>query len=52
MLLILLPFFGSSQKSVGDLTLVYNSSITNAQDSSKKINSTTRLFFKRKFKSF
>src|SRR5664279_230978 len=44
--LIVLPFFGSSQKKVGDLTLVYNSSITNTQDSSKKINSTTSYFLK------
>ncbi len=46
MLLIWLPFFGSSQKKVGDLTLVYNSSITNTQDTSKKINSTTSYFLK------
>ena len=44
--LIVLPFFGSSQKKVGDLTLVYNSSIINTQDSSKKINSTTSYFLK------
>ena len=44
--IVLLPFFGSSQKKVGDLTLVYNSSITNTQDSSKKINSTTSYFLK------
>ena len=46
MTLILLPFFGSSQKQVGDLTLVYNSSITNTQDSTRKINSTTSFFLK------
>jgi GLPGLI family protein len=43
---ILLPFFGSSQKKVGDLTLAYNSTITNAQDTSKKISSTTSFYIK------
>ena len=43
---ILFPFLGLTQKRVGDLTLVYNSTITNAQDSSKKINSTTGYFLK------
>jgi len=41
-----LPFLGSAQKRVGDLTLLYNSVITNAQDSSKKITSTTGYFLK------
>jgi GLPGLI family protein len=44
--IILLPFFASSQKRLGDLTLVYNSTITNTQDSSKKISSTTSFFLK------
>jgi GLPGLI family protein len=44
--IILLPFVGSSQKRLGDLTLVYNSTITNAQDSSKKISSSTSYFVK------
>src|SRR5580704_4526340 len=44
--IILLPFFGSSQKRLGDLTLVYNSTITNAQDSGKRISSTTSFFIK------
>jgi GLPGLI family protein len=44
--IMLLPFFGSAQKRLGDLTLVYNSTITNAQDSSRKINSTTSFFVK------
>ena len=35
-----------AQKRVGDLTLVYNSAITNTQDSSKKINSTTGYYLK------
>jgi GLPGLI family protein len=43
---LLLPFLGSSQKRVGDLSLVYNSAITNADDSSKKISSTTAYFLK------
>ena len=43
---IAVTFFGFSQKRVGDLTLVYNSSITSAQDSSKKISSTTAYFLK------
>jgi GLPGLI family protein len=43
---IVLPFFGFSQKKVGDLTLIYNSSIINTQDSSRKINSTTSYFLK------
>ena len=43
---ILLPFLGLAQKRVGDLTIVYNSTITNAKDSSKKINSTTGYFLK------
>jgi GLPGLI family protein len=44
--IILLPFVGSSQKRLGDLTLVYNSNITSTQDSSKKISSTTSFFVK------
>jgi GLPGLI family protein len=43
---LLLPFLGSSQKRVGDLSLVYNSAIANADDSSKKISSTTAYFLK------
>jgi GLPGLI family protein len=42
----LLPFLGSAQKRVGDLTVVYNSVITNSQDSNKKISSTTGYFLK------
>jgi GLPGLI family protein len=41
-----LPLLGKSQKRVGDLTLVYNSVISNSQDSSRKINSTTAYFLK------
>jgi GLPGLI family protein len=44
--IMLLPFFGFSQKRLGDLTLVYNSTITNTQDSGKKISSTTSFFIK------
>lgn len=44
--IILLPFFGSAQKRLGDLTVVYNSTITNAQDSNRKISSTTSFFIK------
>jgi GLPGLI family protein len=44
--LFLLPVFGSAQKRVGDLTLVYNSIITNSQDSAKRISSTTDYFLK------
>src|SRR5450755_4827741 len=44
--IILLPFFGSAQKRVGDLTLLYNSAITSLQDSAKKISSTTGFFLK------
>src|SRR3984957_3426404 len=43
---LILPFAGNSQKRVGDLSLLYNSVITNAQDSSKKISSTTGYFLK------
>jgi len=43
---ILFPFFGSAQKRLGDLTLVYNSTITNTQDSGRKISSTTSFFIK------
>jgi GLPGLI family protein len=45
-LLLSLPFQGTSQKRVGDLTLVYNSIISNSLDSSKKISSTTSYFLK------
>ena len=44
--IILLPFFGSAQKRLGDLTIVYNSTITNALDSGRKISSTTSFFIK------
>jgi len=44
--IILLPFLGFSQKRVGDVTLVYNSTITNAQDSARKIVSTASFFVK------
>ena len=44
--IVFLPFMGLAQKRVGDLMLVYNSTITNAQDSSRKINSTTSFFVK------
>jgi GLPGLI family protein len=43
---ILLPFLAFPQKRVGDLTIVYNATITNTQDSAKKINSTTSHFLK------
>ena len=42
----LLPFAGSAQKRVGDLTVLYNSAITSLQDSAKKISSTTGFFLK------
>ena len=42
----LLPFLVNAQKRVGDLTLLYNASITNSQDSGKKISSTTGYFLK------
>jgi GLPGLI family protein len=42
----LLPVAGFAQKRVSDLTLLYNSVITNAQDSSRKINSSTGYFLK------
>ena len=35
--LLLLPVLGLAQKRVGDLTLLYNSVITNTQDAAKKI---------------
>jgi GLPGLI family protein len=41
-----LPFLGKTQKRVGDLALVYNSVISNSQDSNRKINSTTAYFLK------
>jgi GLPGLI family protein len=40
------PFPGISQKRVGDLTLIYNSVISNTQDSSRKISSTTAYYLK------
>jgi GLPGLI family protein len=43
---ILLPFLGTAQKRVGDLTLIYNSAITSTQDADNKINSTTSYFVK------
>jgi GLPGLI family protein len=43
---LLLPFFGTAQKRVGDLSIIYNSAITNAQDSGKKISSTTGFYLK------
>jgi GLPGLI family protein len=43
---LLISISGYSQKRVGDLTLVYNSTITSADDSSKKISSTTAYFLK------
>jgi len=45
-IILLLPFVGFSQKRLGDLTLVYNSTITNTKDSSRKISSTTSFFIK------
>jgi GLPGLI family protein len=44
--ILLAPFFGVSQKRVGDLTLIYNSVITNSQDTGKKISSTTGFYLK------
>jgi GLPGLI family protein len=44
--ILLLPVFGSAQKRVGELTLLYNSVITNTQDANKKIISTTGYFLK------
>jgi GLPGLI family protein len=41
-----LPVTGFAQKKIGDLTLIYNSVITNAQDSGRKIISTTGYFLK------
>jgi len=41
-----LPLLGKAQKRVGDLTLVYNSVITDAQDSNRKISSTTAYYLK------
>ncbi len=43
---LFLSVSGFTQKHVGELSLVYNSVITNAQDSSKKINSTTGYYLK------
>jgi GLPGLI family protein len=40
------PLAGMAQKRVGDLTLQYNSVITSAGDSTKKISSTTAFFLK------
>jgi GLPGLI family protein len=45
-LVLLLPFLGSSQKRVGELSLVYNTVISNTDDSSKKITSATSYFLK------
>jgi GLPGLI family protein len=45
-MLVALPFLGKTQKRVGDLTLVYNSNISNSQDSGKKISSTTAYYLK------
>jgi hypothetical protein len=45
-MLVTLPFPGKSQKRVGELTLVYNSVITNSLDSSKKISSTAAYYLK------
>jgi GLPGLI family protein len=45
-MLTAIPFPGVTQKRVGDLALVYNSVITNSQDSSRKISSTTSYFLK------
>jgi GLPGLI family protein len=44
--IILMPFYAASQKRVGDLTLLYNSVISSAKDSAKKISSTTGYFLK------
>ncbi len=44
--IVLIPFSGYSQKKVGDLTLIYNSTITSAQDSNKKIISSTSYYIK------
>ena len=41
-----LPLWSAAQKRVGDLSLLYNSVITNTQDSNKKISSTTGYFLK------
>jgi GLPGLI family protein len=43
---VALPFLGKTQKRVGDLTLVYNSVITNTSDSNRKISSTTAYYLK------
>jgi len=45
-MLTALPLLGKTQKRVGDLTLVYNSVITDAQDSNRKISSTTAYYLK------
>jgi GLPGLI family protein len=44
--IVLISFSGYSQKKVGDLTLIYNSTITSAQDSNKKIISSTSYYIK------
>ncbi|HEY8733404.1 MAG TPA: DUF4412 domain-containing protein [Puia sp.] len=44
--IVLISFSGYSQKRVGDLTLIYNSTITSAQDSNKKIISSTSYYIK------
>src|SRR5664279_858619 len=45
-MLTALPLLGKTQKPVVDLTLVYNSVITDAQDSNRKISSTTAYYLK------
>ena len=45
-MIAVLPLAGSAQKRVGDLTLLYNSVISDEQDSNKKISSTTGFFLK------
>jgi GLPGLI family protein len=45
-ILVATPLLGKTQKRVGDLTLVYNSVITNTSDSSRKISSTTAYYLK------
>jgi GLPGLI family protein len=40
------PFLGNAQKRVGDLSLIYNSVISNTKDTNKKISSSTAYFLK------
>jgi GLPGLI family protein len=42
----ILPFSGFAQKRVGELTLFYNTIITNAQDTGKRISSSTSYYIK------